>query len=90
MKPGHLDEKEIDYRFERPYFLAPADDMAGEGFAVIRDAPRETGKVGLGQVTVSGREWLVAVAPLCQYSRFRAAHSVLWWNAGGGHKTSLH
>jgi DNA end-binding protein Ku len=60
-----VDAKEIDYRyFERPYFLAPADDMAGEGFAVIRDALRETGKVGLGQVTVSGREWLVAVAPL--------------------------
>jgi len=60
-----VDAKEIDYRyFERPYFLAPADEMAGEGFAVIRDALRETGKVGLGQVTVAGREWLVAVAPL--------------------------
>ncbi len=60
-----VDAKEIDYRyFERPYFLAPADEMAGEGFVVIRDALRDTGKVGLGQVTVSGREWLVAVAPL--------------------------
>jgi DNA end-binding protein Ku len=60
-----VDAKEIDYRyFERPYFLAPADDMAGEGFVVIRDALRDTGKVGLGQVTISGREWLVAVAPL--------------------------
>lgn len=60
-----VDAKEIDYRyFERPYFLAPADEMAGEGFVVIRDALRDTGKVGLGQVTISGREWLVAVAPL--------------------------
>lgn len=59
-----VDAKEIDYRyFERPYFLAPTDEMAGEGFVVIRDALRETGKVGLGQVTVAGREWLVAVAP---------------------------
>src|SRR5262249_4734314 len=32
--------------------------------AVIRDALRKTGKVGLGQVTIGGREWLVAVAPL--------------------------
>jgi DNA end-binding protein Ku len=60
-----VDAKEIDYRyFERPYFLVPADQMAGEGYAVIREALRKTGKVGLAQLTVSGREWLVAVAPL--------------------------
>lgn len=60
-----VDAKEIDYRyFERPYFLVPADEMSGEGYAVIRDALRKTGKVGLAQLTVSGREWLVAVAPL--------------------------
>jgi DNA end-binding protein Ku len=58
-----VDAKDIDYRyFERPYFLVPADEMAGEGYAVIRDALRKTGKVA--QLTVSGREWLVAVAPL--------------------------
>src|SRR5262249_41950670 len=39
-----VDAEDIDYRyFERPYFLAPADDMAGEGYAVIRDALRDTG-----------------------------------------------
>jgi DNA end-binding protein Ku len=60
-----VDAKEIDYRFfERPYFLVPADAMAGEGYAVIRDALRKTGKIGLAQVTISGREWLVGVAPL--------------------------
>jgi DNA end-binding protein Ku len=60
-----VDAKEIDYRyFERPYFLVPADEMSGEGYAVIRDALRKTGKVGLAQLTISGREWLVAVAPL--------------------------
>ena len=60
-----VDAKEIDYRyFERPYFLVPADAMSGEGYAVIRDALRKTGKLGLAQLTVSGREWLVAVAPL--------------------------
>ena len=60
-----VDAKDIDYRyFERPYFLVPADEMAGEGYAVIRDALGKTGKVGLAQLTVSGREWLVAVAPL--------------------------
>ena len=59
-----VDAKDIDRFFERPYFLVPSDGMAGEGYAVIRDALRKTGKVGLGQVTIGGREWLVAVAPL--------------------------
>lgn len=60
-----IDAKEIDYRFfERPYFLAPVDAMAGEGYAVIRDALRKTGKIGLAQLTIAGREWLVGVAPL--------------------------
>jgi DNA end-binding protein Ku len=38
--------------------------MAMEGYVVIRDALRKTGKIGLGQLTIGGREWLVAVAPL--------------------------
>lgn len=60
-----VDASEIDYRyFERPYFLVPADKVAAEGYVVIRDALRKTGKVGLAQVTIGGREWLVAVAPL--------------------------
>jgi len=60
-----VDSKQIDYRyFERPYFIAPADELAGEGYVVIREALRKTGKVGLAQVTISGREWLVAIAPL--------------------------
>ncbi len=60
-----VDIASIDYRyFERPYFLVPADEMAGEGYVVIREALRKTGKLGLAQLTISGREWLVAVAPL--------------------------
>lgn len=60
-----VDAKDIDYRyFERPYFVAPADELAGEGYVVIRDALRKSGKVGLAQVTIAGREWLVAIAPL--------------------------
>jgi len=59
-----VDSKEIDYRyFERPYFVTPADALAGEGYVVIRDALRKTGRVGLAQITIGGREWLVAIAP---------------------------
>jgi DNA end-binding protein Ku len=60
-----VDADEVDYRFfERPYFIVPADPLAGEGFVVIRDALRKTGKLGLAQVTIAGREWLVAIGPL--------------------------
>jgi DNA end-binding protein Ku len=60
-----VDAKDIDYRyFERPYFVTPADTLAGEGYVVIREALRKSGKVGLAQVTIGGREWLVAIAPM--------------------------
>lgn len=60
-----IDREDIDYRyFERPYFVVPSDEMSGEGYVVIRDALRKTNKVGLAQVTIAGREWLVALAPL--------------------------
>ena len=60
-----VDAKDIDPRyFERPYYLGIGDKHGAEGFVVIREALRKTGKVGLGQVTVAGREWLVAVMPV--------------------------
>lgn len=60
-----IDAEDIDYRyFERPYFVVPQDEMSAEGYVVIRDALRKTNKVGLAQVTIAGREWLVAIAPL--------------------------
>lgn len=46
---------------ERPYYLAPDGDMAGEAFAVIREGMR--GKVGIGKLALYGREYLVAVQP---------------------------
>jgi DNA end-binding protein Ku len=59
-----VDASDIDPRyFERPYYIAPSDKHSGEGFVVIREALKMTGKVGLAQLTISGREWLVAVAP---------------------------
>ena len=60
-----VDAADIDARyFERPYFLGPGDKNSGEGYVVIRDALRKTGKVGLGQMTIGGREWLIAIGPL--------------------------
>jgi DNA end-binding protein Ku len=60
-----VDASEIDSRyFERPYFVLPADDLSAEGYVVIRTALERAGKVGLGQVTIAGREYLVAIGPL--------------------------
>jgi len=60
-----VDRSEIDPRFfERPYYVLPADDQAAEGYAIIREALRESGKVAVGQVTMAGREHLVVVGPV--------------------------
>ena len=60
-----VDAAEIDPRyFERPYYITPADRHSAEGYVVIRDALKKTGKAGLAQLTIGGREWLVAITAL--------------------------
>lgn len=49
--------------YEKPYFVVPADDLAEEAYGVLRDALRQTKKVGLGQLSVRGREQLVSLKP---------------------------
>jgi DNA end-binding protein Ku len=49
--------------FESPYFVAPAAKGDQATFAVIRDALRSTGKVGIGQLAIGGRERLCALKP---------------------------
>lgn len=49
--------------FDKPYFLAPTDDLAEDAFRVVRDALRQTGKAGIGQLAMRGQEYLVAVRP---------------------------
>ena len=62
-----VDETEIDSRYyEKPYYLVPDGDEADEGYTVIRDALKETGKVTIGQLIMHGREHLVGVKPLGQ------------------------
>ncbi|MET0364069.1 MAG: Ku protein [Sphingobium sp.] len=56
------DEIDVLY-YEKPYFVVPADDLAEEAYAVLRDALRATRKVGLGQLSVRGREQLVSLKP---------------------------
>ena len=60
-----VDYCEIDPRYyEKPYYVVPSgDDVAAEGFAVIREALRGAKKVGLGQMAIRGRDNLVAIKP---------------------------
>ena len=56
--------EEIDpLYFEKPYYVAPADELAEEAFVVLREALRKAGKVGLGQLSIRGSEKLVALKP---------------------------
>ena len=49
--------------FEKPYYVVPADDLAEEAFIVLRESLRQAKKVGLGQITIRGREYVVSVKP---------------------------
>ncbi|HEX8584169.1 MAG TPA: Ku protein [Allosphingosinicella sp.] len=56
------DDVDVLY-FEKPYFVVPADDLAEEAFIVLREALRRTRKMGIGQLALRGREYLVSVKP---------------------------
>jgi DNA end-binding protein Ku len=58
-----VDAEDIDpVYFEKPYFVAPEDEeVAGEAYVVLRDALKETGKIGLGQIVVRGKSNIVAL-----------------------------
>jgi DNA end-binding protein Ku len=59
-----VDASDIDViYFEKPYFVVPADDLAEEAFIVLREALRRTKKVGLGQLALRGREYVVSLKP---------------------------
>ena len=60
-----VDAEQIDSRYyERPYYIVPKDEVAAEGYLVIREALHKSGKVGLGQLTMQGREHLGVIAPV--------------------------
>jgi DNA end-binding protein Ku len=50
--------------FDAPYYLVPDGSVAEEGYRVIREALRETGKIAVGQVVINGQERIIALRPL--------------------------
>jgi DNA end-binding protein Ku len=49
--------------FDNPYYVLPDGDVAEEGYRIIRDALRSAKKYGVGQLTMRGRENLIAMKP---------------------------
>ena len=59
-----VNSDEIDpLYYEKPYYVAPKDELAEEAFVVLREALRKARKVALGQLSVRGSEKLVAIKP---------------------------
>ncbi|MXO63447.1 Ku protein [Qipengyuania oceanensis] len=59
-----VDTCEIDpLYYDKPYYVAPQDELAEEAFVVLREALRKAKKVALGQLSMRGSEKLVAIKP---------------------------
>lgn len=59
-----VDSTDIDpVYFDKPYYVVPADDLANEAFVVLREALRGSGKYGIGQLAMRGREYVVSIKP---------------------------
>jgi DNA end-binding protein Ku len=57
-----VDSYEIDaIYFDKPYYVVPADDLAEEAFVVLREALKRSHKIGLGQLAMRGREYVVSI-----------------------------
>src|SRR5438876_1501176 len=50
--------------FDAPYYLVPDGSVAEEGYRVIREALKESGKIAVGQVVINGHERIIAIRPL--------------------------
>lgn len=56
--------KQLDERyFDSPYYVVPNDTVGQDAFAVIRDAMKGKGMVGLGRVVLSKRERPIILEP---------------------------
>lgn len=49
--------------FDRPYYVVADEGPAEEAYAVLRDALRSSGRIGLGQFVMRGREYIGALKP---------------------------
>ena len=70
-----VDAEDLDPVYvDSPYYLLPDGSLAEDGYRVIRDALRETGKTAIGQVVINTRERIVAIRPLGKGLLVNALH----------------
>ena len=71
---------QVDSRYyEKPYYITPRNLVGQEAYAVIRDAMREQGLMGLGRVVLASRERPILVEPMGRGLRgttLRFAHEI--------------
>ncbi len=61
---GFVDAAEVPTTwYEAPYFAGPDGNVAEQPYALLRDALRASGKVGVGKVVLRDREDAVLIAP---------------------------
>jgi DNA end-binding protein Ku len=59
-----VDACEVDpIYFDRPHYVVPDGELAEEAFRVLREALKRTKKIGLGQIVMRGRSYVVALKP---------------------------
>jgi DNA end-binding protein Ku len=59
-----VDRAKVDsFYYNRPYFMLPDGRISEEAYAVIREAIKRTGMVGIGRLVLSAREHVVAIEP---------------------------
>lgn len=60
-----VDKQDIEQIYlDTPYYVTPADDVAGEAFAVIREAMESKGKAGLARIVLYRRERPAVIEPI--------------------------
>jgi DNA end-binding protein Ku len=47
--------------YDKPYYIAPENDLAQEAYITVRDALKKSKKIALGQVVIANRERIVAM-----------------------------
>lgn len=61
---GFVDANEVHPTlFDSPYFAGPDGDVAAKTYSLLRDALRDSGKVGVGKVVLRDKENVVLLTP---------------------------
>jgi len=61
---GFIDAAEMDpMLYEAPYFIGPDGAVAAKTYALLYEALRDSGKIGVGKVVLRDREDMVALSP---------------------------